>query len=386
MSAPLEPAGVAPVGAGLEALAAWTRDAVAAELARHLPRNPPASWVAETIGERFLPVDLEAVRRTVAEPIWEFLDRGGKRWRPMLMVLACAAAGGRPDWARGFLLVPEMLHNGTLMVDDVEDGSQQRRGQPAAHVLHGMDVALNAANLMYFLPMIVAGRAVEQLPHGTAALQCAVLQRISQEMLRVHFGQAQDIAWHAKPGAGATATERSGAAEMDAKIAVSEAVYLRMCALKTGSLARLAMALGALVGQAEADTVEALAELGEVMGVAFQIQDDLLNLSAAPQLGKTFGDDIAEGKLSLPVIHALRALPESRRQRLLNILAMCPTPADAIAEAVDSITASGAQQTAARVARELVAAAWSRVRQLLPESPARDRIAELAAFLVERSY
>lgn len=99
-------------------------------------------------------LDLNALNNAVAKPFWDFMDRGGKRWRPALFILVCDALGGGSEKYLDFATIPEIVHNGTLIADDIEDSSKLRRGKPCTYELFGDDVAINLSNVMYFLPML----------------------------------------------------------------------------------------------------------------------------------------------------------------------------------------------------------------------------------------
>lgn len=98
--------------------------------------------------------NLESLDKAIAEPIWEFLDRGGKRWRPSLFLLICEALGRNPNDFVDFAIIPEIVHNGTLMIDDIEDQSELRRGKSCTYKIYGLDIAINAGNAMYYLPLL----------------------------------------------------------------------------------------------------------------------------------------------------------------------------------------------------------------------------------------
>ncbi|NIV44480.1 MAG: polyprenyl synthetase family protein, partial [Gammaproteobacteria bacterium] len=92
--------------------------------------------------------------QAIAQPMWDFLERGGKRWRPALFLLVIEALGEDSEKFLDFAIIPEVIHNGTIMVDDVEDDSTFRRGKPCTHRIFGIDIAVNTGNAMYFLPLL----------------------------------------------------------------------------------------------------------------------------------------------------------------------------------------------------------------------------------------
>ena len=288
------------------------------------------------------------------------------------MVLFAELCGDR---TRALPLAPlvELPHTGSLIVDDIEDSSPERRGGPAVHLAHGLDLAINAGNLLYFLPF----RAVERSGLDAGG-QAAVYRCYLEEMTRLHVGQGLDILWHR---------------ERAAVPAVAE--YLEMCRLKTGSLARLAARLGVIAGGGSAAQEEAAGAAAENFGVAFQIVDDVENLAVGVP-GKRRGDDIVEGKKSLPVLlfmeHHSRQDP-GQITRLLALFDQAARPqpgprgggqgaAAAVEEACRLIASSGSLEGSRRVARGLLAEARERITASFPATEARERILALTAGLL----
>ncbi|MDP2974046.1 MAG: polyprenyl synthetase family protein, partial [Candidatus Diapherotrites archaeon] len=103
-----------------------------------LPRKISQKWLEHALGKAAFAYDAETIGKSMAEPIWEYLDRGGKRWRPALVLLCCEAVGGKEKEALVFAPLIELVHNGTLCCDDVEDDSKERRGKPCMHLIHGV--------------------------------------------------------------------------------------------------------------------------------------------------------------------------------------------------------------------------------------------------------
>jgi octaprenyl-diphosphate synthase len=264
---------------------------IEAELSRWLPRHPDAAWAARVFSglrDRVSPELLESLTRSG----WDLLNRGGKRWRPLLMALVCETLGGG-NAALPLTPLVEFCHNASLIHDDIEDNSDERRGKPAVHLLYGTDTAINGGCFLYFLPLacIDAWAApLEQKEH--------IRSLWGEYMRRLHLGQAMDIHWH---------RDFSSLPGLDE--------YYTMCGLKTGCLARFAAVMGAAVALGEAGPVEAasvgtvLGEAAEKLGVGFQILDDVKNLTTGLP-GKKRGDDVVEGKKSLPVLLYVHRRPE----------------------------------------------------------------------------
>jgi len=311
-----------------------------------------------------------AANKAIAEPIWDLLSRGGKRWRPALMMLICEALGGDPVKHKDWVAIPELVHNGTLMVDDVEDNSELRRGQPCTHKKYGVDIAINAGNAMYYLPLQVILKS--ELPESTLI---GAYEIYSQEMINISMGQGMDIAWH------------RGIADSDN---LGENEYLQMCAFKTGTLARMAAKLGALLANSDESTIEKMGEFAEAVGIGFQIQDDVLNLTATS--GKNhfvkdyIGEDIHEGKRTLLVIHTLSKASPEDRARLLEILKMHTWDRALIDEAIALIKKYDSIEYAKGKAKEIVSNAWAKAEPTLKEGTAKETLKAFVDFAIGRQY
>lgn len=312
--------------------------------------------------------NLDALNKAIAEPIWEFLDRGGKRWRPSLFLLICEALGKDPADFLEYAIIPEVIHNGTLMIDDIEDQSKLRRGKPCTYRLFGLDIAINAGNAMYYLPLLPLIENRNAIP---AKLLNKTYEIYIQEMINLSFGQAMDIAWH------------KGLADADE---IGEKDYLQMCAYKTGTLARIAAKLSAVLSGADDELTERLGRFAEAVGVAFQIQDDILDLSGRDFAQKKGGRgmDVSEGKRTLMVIHTLHKGEPTDRRRLKEILTMHTDEQRLRDEAIEIMERYDAIEYAKNYARKIVKESWESVAILLPASSAREKLRAFADYLVER--
>jgi len=247
---------------------------------RYLPRKFSKSAVLFKVNPPSRSCSLDALNRAIAKPIWDMLDRGGKRWRPALFLLVCEALGKNADDYLDFAIIPEVIHNGTLIIDDIEDSSDLRRGKPCTYRVFGVDIAVNAGNTMYYLPLLPLMEKRTQIAAETLR---DIYEVYVQEMINLSMGQAMDIAWH------------RGIANADN---IAEADYMQMCAYKTGTLARMSARLAAVLSGASTELVEKLGLYAESIGVAFQMQDDILDLTGKEFAEKKggLGQDITEGK------------------------------------------------------------------------------------------
>ncbi len=350
---------------GIDAFLKENAPKIDKEIEKLFPRAIDKKWLENALGKAIFAYDAETATKSIAEPIWDFLDRGGKRWRPALMLLACDAVGGNSKKIFSFVSMPELIHEGTIMADDIEDSSEQRRGKKCTHLLYGIDLALNDGNIMYFIPLMLLYRNPLKLDAKTLL---KIYDLYAEEMLRVSVGQGTDIYWH-----------------KGKKFDITEEQYLQMCVCKTGVLARFSTKLGAILGKGTQKQVDALAHFGESIGVAFQIQDDVLNLVGEEfQKGKGVGEDIHEGKRTLLVLFALKKANDADKARLQEILNAHPTDAATINEAIQLIQKYGAIDYARTKAKIIVREAWQNIDKVLKPSKAKEQLNAFADYLIER--
>ena len=323
-------------------------------LARVFPPKTDLDWARAVAGQTELPLRTESLDQINA-PGWELLSRGGKRWRPLVMILSHELHGGTLAGIDDLTALVELPHNGSLIIDDIEDRAEVRRGGPAIHLIHGLDMAVNTGNFLYFEPTYLIERSGldESLQYRMTKLYLRVMRRL-------HIGQGLDILWH-----------------NDHDFLPARTEYLQMCRFKTGALGRLAAELGATAAGASEPQAEALGSLWEDIGVGFRILDDVKNLTTGNP-GKRRGDDIVEGKKSLPaLVHGERA--DDRGAALLAIFARVAeahvekAPVQPlIEEAISLMVASGALDEAFRQGEALLEGSRARLRRDWPAGAPRD--------------
>ncbi len=339
------------------------------EMERLLPKNADKIQMERIFGKSEYEYDIPAINKALNEPIWDFLGRGGKRWRPALFMLITEALGGDTKKLQEFAIVSELCHEGSIITDDIEDGGEMRRGKPCTHKIFGIDIAINAGNFLYFLPLAVLLKNRSKFDDKTIIRAYEIY---AQEMTNIHAGQAMDIWWH-RGNSNPTETQ-----------------YMQMCAYKTGTLARMSARLAVTLSNGSEKQEETMGRFAESIGVAFQIQDDILDIVSSgkdrKRFGKAFGNDIKEGKRTLMVIHALRTASESDKSRLIRILNSHTSDPRMTEEAISILGKYNSIDYARQKAKQLVLDAWKEVDPLLKDSKAKRKLRDFAYFLIERDF
>jgi geranylgeranyl diphosphate synthase type II len=275
--------------------------------------------------------------------------RAAKGLRPALAIATCAALGGTQDAVLPSAATLELFHNAFLIHDDIEDGSLQRRDAPTLHRQHGVPIAINVGDSMLALALepLLGNMALLGMGRALRILQIvSTMTRITAE------GQAVELDW--------IRSHRWDLADRD---------YIRMVYQKTGWYSFVApILMGAVAAGAPVEQARALARVGMLLGVAFQIQDDLLNLTGeAHTYGKEIAGDLWEGKHTLVLIHALRHAPATERAAALAILSR-PRPSllggqwAAISAEITALEAAGTIPRAAAASLRRAATGGSGVK------------------------
>ncbi len=283
------------------------------------------------------------------------IQAGGKRLRPVLHLLSARACGQRGEMPTRMAAVIEFIHTATLLHDDVVDESEQRRGRETAHTIWGNAASVLVGDFLYsrsFQMMVEMERmAVMRILADTTNTIAE-----GEVMQLMHMGNAQ----------------------------LSEGDYMQVIHNKTACLFSAACRLGAVLANAPEPVETALAEYGTRLGLAFQVADDLLDYASEDaDLGKNLGDDLAEGKVTLPLILAMERATESDRGFLEGVIAEGGT---SNLDRVRKILAdTGALETTGEGARALAEQARQALEPV-PNGAERDALAILARHAAERSY
>ncbi|ACU94117.1 geranylgeranyl pyrophosphate synthase [Cryptobacterium curtum DSM 15641] len=322
---------------------------------------------ADQVGDlvnRFIPRGSHPdMNKYLYDPLLRYSRNGGKRHRPLICFAACRAVGGDLDRALSAAAAIEHFHTAALIHDDIADEAELRRGEPCLHLTEGLGLAINAGDLGLSL---VNGTVMED-----DALDDATKVRVVSELItmtrRTIEGQALDIGW-----------------ARDGRYDITPEDYLVMATHKTAHYSgAVPLAIGAIVGGGTEGEIEGLRNYGLDTGLAFQIQDDLLNLIGAEEATKKdFRNDITEGKRTLVVVHALQA--STQRDRLVEILSSREKDPRVLAEAVSLMEEAGSIEYARNYAENLTSIAKNRLVEMINPTPARDLLVSMADWFVNR--
>ena len=268
------------------------------------------------------------------------VGHGGKLLRPTLTLLAAELAGGAQAVERAMpgAVAIELIHNFSLIHDDIEDGDEVRHHRATLWRLWGQAQAINTGDALFSLARLrllgLARRGVDP------ALTLRLAEQVDTVCLELCEGQHLDMSFEARRD-------------------VTVAMYLDMIARKTAALMRCSTELGGRVGAPDDEALgERLGAFGQALGLAFQIRDDLLGIWQAQELGKSVAGDVRRKKMSLPVIHALEHAGESDRVALTRIYFRPGVASDEeITQALDILERSGARARAHDALREQLALA-----------------------------
>ncbi|KAF1689593.1 polyprenyl synthetase family protein [Pseudoxanthomonas taiwanensis] len=283
------------------------------------------------------------------------INAGGKRLRPMLVVLAGQATGGAGPDHHQLAAIIEFIHTSTLLHDDVVDESDLRRGRSTANAIWGNAASVLVGDFLYsrsFQLMVELDRM-------------EVMRILADTTNRIAEGEVLQLLHVRNPD-------------------TDEAAYLRVIERKTAVLFAAGTRLGALASGADEAVQQALYDYGMNLGYAFQIADDVLDYTAdAAELGKNLGDDLAEGKATLPLIRAMDRSDAATRERLRRIVQEGDT--SAMAEVLAAIHATGGLEYSRQRAMDYARAAEAAL-SILPESEAVAALRGLARYAVERTH
>ena len=311
--------------------------------------------------------DLAAIETALAANLTPHLDlvrdvaghivfSGGKRLRPLLMVLSARVCGYAGDYDTTFSTALEYLHAATLLHDDLVDGAALRRGKPAAHLKYGSSVAVLVGDFLLARALSVSAAT------GSAKI-VRLLAELTEQMSQGEVHQLM----------------RKG------DVRLTEAEYVEVIRRKTAVLFETACRVSAVLADAPEERELALAAYGRHLGMAFQIADDLFDYTAAtPELGKEIGADLREGKLTMPLIHALGHAAADDREWMVGVVQDPHFTADDFHRLVERMRRLGSIRYAEAAAENFIAKAKAELR-IFPDSTALATLHDIADYALHRS-
>jgi len=318
--------------------------------------------------------DMEAVEQQIEDYIIKrdertygfllpFIKRGGKRIRPLVALLCFKAYDGKDiTEVKKVAAIIEMFHNFTLIHDDIEDNSKFRRGQPTLHVQEGVTAALNSGDALYTL----IWKEMAHLEMDEKRL-VEVMKMCTDAYSEVADGQGLEIHWETKE-----------------IFDITEKDYFDMIEKKTAALIGLCCKVGAYLAGASEEEQKKVESFGRKIGIAFQIHDDVLNVSGNfEKYQKEIGGDITEGKRTLMVVKVLEAGEKDDVERLKKILSGNTDNADEIKEAIEILKRYNSLEYAEGRAKELITEAKDSIKGL-EDSEYKEGLMELADFVLTR--
>jgi geranylgeranyl diphosphate synthase, type I len=315
------------------------------------------------IVDHALPSCFEGIRpQALHDATMWYPEAGGKRLRPVMALLACEAAGGTAEDALPVALAVELVHNFSLVHDDIMDRDATRRGRATVHTKWGGPIAILAGDVLFARAFEVLARIPDPAAHQEAS------RLLSTAIRRLCEGQAMDVAFEGRDD-------------------VTVAEYLDMIGGKTAVLFAAAchgVALSARRPNRAA--IDALDQFGDAFGMAFQVADDLLDVTAdSKTLGKPWGSDVRAGKQTVLVLEALARADPAQRRALDAALGRPEASDEDVRRAVEAMRACGAL-AAAEARRDAHARAAAEALATLPDTPARRALLALNEWARTRGF
>jgi geranylgeranyl diphosphate synthase, type I len=298
-----------------------------------------------------------------------YIKSGGKRLRPFLVIKSSEMFGGNLRRALPAAAAVELVHNFSLVHDDIMDNDDMRHSVQTVHKHYGMPLAILAGDILFskaFELLAVNGRAKGISEKAI----CEMVAKLSSACIQVCEGQATDVRM----------------ASMKDELSIDSPQYINMISKKTAALFELSCALGVLSApNSSAIDVERLSWFGRNIGIAFQLVDDLIGITGDPKLtGKAVGNDLREGKKTYPILLALRNAKGQNRSKILKIFGRKNASASDLKEAVGTISTIGIDQEIRLAARTHIEKAVQSLADYA-DSEAKRALESSASFIVERS-
>jgi len=311
----------------------------------------------------------EGKPQVLFDACWDFIGAGGKKLRPALIATACETLGGNPQETVPAGASLEIAHNFLLIHDDIEDFSELRRGHPCLHVKYGIPQAVNVGDYLF-------AKSVEVCLSGERVWGPTKMKKVLDLMTEMYVTTAE-----------------GQAAEIDAREQdISEATmewYEKMALRKTGYYTGgTPCAIGAVIAGGSESQVKTLKEFGFAIGVAFQIQDDILNVTSTKGggYGKDFAGDIMEGKRTLLVVHLFAHANQKEKKELMALIGKKDISLKEKMKVIALMRKYGSIKYAADYAKRMVEKTTRLIRKRIKPTEGRKKLEVIADFFINRQF
>jgi geranylgeranyl diphosphate synthase type I len=310
---------------------------------------------------------------------WKYFEYGGKRFRPALIALSCEALGGKIEDTIAAGAALEIAHTFFLIHDDIEDTSEIRRGKPCLHIIYGIPHALNMGD--YLFTKVYQTLLSAKNKWGLEKTM-RLLDLMTEMLIITGEGQAMEIEQRNRDLSDAT---------MD--------WYEKMSLNKTGYYSGgTPCAIGAVIADGSEKEIDVLKNFGFAVGIAFQIQDDILNVTMSEEeekiapktggggYGKDFAGDIKEGKRTLLIVHTLENANQKEKEKMRQLVGKKNITTGEKKEIIGIMKKYGSIEFAKKYAKKMVEKALIDLKKYIPDTDGRRKLESLAHFLIERKF
>jgi geranylgeranyl diphosphate synthase type I len=325
-----------------------------------MKKTKPIEKNAKTVN-RYLKTKLKGNPKMLYDAAGHLIINGGKRLRPYMVIKSCQILGGKTSKAMPAASAVEMVHNFTLVHDDIMDNDEMRHGVPTVHKKFGMPVAILAGDVLFSKAFQIISNSKLS---GNAMTQ--LISRLATACVEVCEGQIMDIKM------------------AEGKKIPSQSEYIKMIGKKTAALFDVSCAMGAICATNKTTDVVNLSSFGNNLGIAFQITDDLIGVMGDPKITKKpVGNDLREGKKSLPILMAIKSAKGKNKTIILKAFGNQKASKNDVKKAVDVIRALGIEENVRSQALKYAERAEKSLSKYSGAS--KNELVELLDFVVKRS-
>ena len=347
-----------------------------------LPRQPTFDQAINLISNeenKYLveTIDINIFSKIILSPLRDIIDRGGKTWRSFIYLLCIDCVGGDSRKFEHWSSLPEILHVGSLIIDDIQDQSEIRRGGLSCHLLHDTAQAINSGTLAYFLPVHTL---IEQTPQLTTKLKLKIYETIFLTLRAAHVGQGLDI--YGLDYLMNDVIQTGDSLPLEQAILC---IHRLKSGIPAGNLART----GGIISGGTKEQCDILENYVQSLGIAFQTIDDILNLRGFQNDKKQRGEDIMPRKLTFPITKAMNRKclnNTSQRQYAWDIIKNKTTNTIIINDLIDLLENCGCINESIIYAKSLVENAWKKLDPFILDSFYKIILRAFGLYILERHY